>query len=227
MADDEFFTINRANGQIHLKQPLDFETRPPGGKYIVVVRAADPSVNLGVNPPTNLDDVVVIITATDQNDAPKLTGRVELSIDEDSGEEAWAVNAFAGNTPDILLAIEAVIGGTADQGARDLEATAVNRYTFSDPDAQDGFARWDLSGPDAGRFRLVQTVGRLLEFRESPDYENPADADGDNVYKVTMWTTDNDGARFELDICVTVRNVNEEGKGDAVRQQRYGTGPAL
>ena len=40
-----------------------------------------------------LDDVVVIITATDENDAPKLTGRVELSIDENAD-----VNAFAGNT---------------------------------------------------------------------------------------------------------------------------------
>ena len=211
-ADDEFFTINRANGQIRLKQSLDFETRLPGGKYILVVRAADPSVHLVPLPLTNLDDVVVIITATDENDDPKLTGRVELSIDEDTGEEAWAVNAFAGNSQEILAAIEAVIDGTADQAARDLEVTAVNRYTFSDPDAQDGFARWDLSGPDAGSFRLVQTVGRLLEFKESPNYENPADADGDNVYNVTMWTTDSDGARFELDICVTVRNVNEEGK---------------
>ena len=205
--DDEFFTINRANGQIRLAQPLDFESRPPGGKYIVVVRAADPSVDLTVDSLTGLDDVVVIITATDENDAPKLTGRVELSIDENA-----AVNAFAGNTPDILEAIEAVIDGTADQAEQTLEATAVNRYTFSDPDAQDGFKQWNLAGPDGDSFRLVQTVGRLLEFKESPNYENPADADGDNVYKVTMWTIDNDGARFELNICVTVQNVNEAGE---------------
>ena len=206
-ADDEFFTINRANGQVRLAQPLDFESRPPGGKYIVVVRAADPSVHLTPVPLTNLDDVVVIITATDENDAPKLTGRAELTIDENA-----AVNAFEGNTTAILEAIEAVIDGTATQDERDTEATAVNRYTFSDPDAQDGFKQWNLTGPDGDSFRLVQTVGRLLEFKESPDYENPADADGDNVYKVTMWTIDNDGARFELDICVTVQNINEAGK---------------
>ena len=205
--DDEFFTINRVNAQIQLKQPLDFERRPPGGKYIVVVRAADPSVDLTADPPAGFDDLVVIITATDENDDPKLTGRVELTIDENA-----LVNAFAGNTQEILGPIEAVIDGTADQAQRTAEETAVNRYTFSDPDAQDGFARWELRGDDAASFLLVQTVGRLLEFREPPDYENPADTDGDNVYKVTMWTTDNVGARFELDICVTVRNVNEVGK---------------
>ena len=92
-----------------------------------------------------------------------------------------------------------------------LVAMAVNRYTFSDEDTQDGFESWNLIGPDAASFRLVQTEGRLLEFRDSPDYENPTDADGDNVYKVTMWTTDGNGGRFELEICVTVQNVNEAG----------------
>ena len=198
-SDDDLFRIDRANGRLSLVKSLDFETRTEG-KYAVVVTATDPS--------GGADDIVVVVTATDENDNPKLTGRVELTINENAD-----VNAFEGNTGEILAAIEAVIDDlpTLTQAERDLEATAVNRYTFSDPDAQDGFKQWNLSGPDAASFRLVQTVGRLLEFREKPNYEEPADADGDNVYKVTMWTIDDDDARFELEICVTVRNVNEVG----------------
>ena len=60
-----------------------------------------------------------------------------------------------------------------------------------------------------------------------PDYENPADADGDNVYKVTVVTRDGRGGRAEFDVCIAVMNVQEAGKvmlvdedGNEVEQPR-------
>ncbi len=42
--------------------------------------------------------------------------------------------------------------------------------------------------------------------------KTPADADGDNVYKVTIVTIDNSGGRGEFDVCIAVMNTNEDGK---------------
>ena len=69
---------------------------------------------------------------------------------------------------------------------------------------------WREMTPD--QFQLIGTVGRTLVFTTQPDYENPADADGDNVYKVTVVAIDNGGARGEFDVCIAVMNINEVGK---------------
>ena len=53
--------------------------------------------------------------------------------------------------------------------------------------------------------------GGALTFRESPNYEMPADADGDNVYEVTVAATDADSNRGEKSVEVKVANVDEDG----------------
>ena len=88
----------------------------------------------------------------------------------------------------------------------------INEYTVDDQDFHAGIASWRLEGEDAGDFRLIETRGRTLIFKESPDYENPADADGDNVYKVTVVVRDNGGREGRFDVCIDVMNVNESGK---------------
>ena len=45
-------------------------------------------------------------------------------------------------------------------------------------------ANWSLGGDDAGAFSI--SADGMLTFRSSPDYENPMDADMDNVYMVTI-----------------------------------------
>ena len=62
-------------------------------------------------------------------------------------------------------------------------------YTAAGPNAD--MATWDLSGDDAGAFS-ISNAG-VLTFTTTPDYENPADADTDNVYEVTVVATDSDG----------------------------------
>ena len=76
-------------------------------------------------------------------------------------------------------------------------------------------------GVDGGLFNLTNTAdfgGSAtdttfdLVFKESPNYESPADADGNNKYHVTIVTTDNEGASSELPLVIEVTNVNEPGK---------------
>ena len=70
--------------------------------------------------------------------------------------------------------------------------TAVATYTVSGSDASS--ATWTLEGVDMGDFRIDGTgMSAMLRFSTSPDYETPADANGDNVYMVTVKAIDSEG----------------------------------
>ena len=95
---------------------------------------------------------------------------------------------------------------------------AVATFSASDPDADAGDPEWDLSGPDADLLEISDD-GELT-FEKQPNFEKPADGDedpdssgdqgaGDNVYKVTVEALDGD-----LDVVVTVTNVDEPGSVD-------------
>ena len=76
--------------------------------------------------------------------------------------------------------------------------------TFSATD-QDGDAiAFSLGGADVKLFEI--SASGALSFKESPNYESPADADEDNVYMVTV-----NAARGSTDVAVTVTNVDEPG----------------
>ena len=186
-ADVAAFDIDKATGQITVAEKLDFESRGAegdrDGKYVVVATVTDPS---------NLDDsIVVVITAEDRNEDPVLSGRPELTINEIDSSDANAANPL-------------FVGKTADP--------TVNVYNVVDEDRRAATEEWKLEGEDEGEFQLIDEVGRTLVFINQPDYENPADADGDNVYKVTIVTLDGNGGRGEFDVCIAVMNIDEAGK---------------
>ena len=81
----------------------------------------------------------------------------------------------------------------------------LDTYSASDPEGQP-IIRWSLSGSDGGDF-LISGDGKLT-FRNTPDYDRPADSDRDNEYRVTVRAYD--GRTYgNLDVTVTVSNVNE------------------
>jgi VCBS repeat-containing protein len=63
-------------------------------------------------------------------------------------------------------------------------------------------------GADAALFALDANSG-VLTFVSAPDFENPADANADNVYLVQVTVTDGDGLTGVQDLAVTVTDVNE------------------
>ena len=81
---------------------------------------------------------------------------------------------------------------------------AVATYVALGPDAD--MVTWTHEGADAGEFDI--SSGGELTFVSAPDYENPADADMDNTYMVTVKATD--GTYMDThEVTVMVTNVDE------------------
>ncbi|WP_447728727.1 PQQ-dependent sugar dehydrogenase [Sphingomonas koreensis] len=92
---------------------------------------------------------------------------------------------------------------------------AVLTATASDPDGNP-LSFSIAGGPDAARFAM--TSAGALSFAPAPNFDLPADADGDNVYQVQLRVSDGSLAATQ-DVAVTVTNSRE---GIAVR--RVGSG---
>ena len=155
-----------------------------------------------VGPLTDLDHELVPersvrVTAADTYNATGSTSVTITVVDVDEAPEIFE----AGLTISGETSINYAENGTG----------AVATYTVVGPDA--ATARLTLTGDDAGDFSLS---GGDLSFRSSPDYEAPADADGDNVYELTLEA--NDGTyTASRTLSVAVTNVDELGAlaGDA------------
>ena len=91
---------------------------------------------------------------------------------------------------------------TVDEGT-----TEVETLTAEDQDSAAADLEWSKAGgADAEQFTL--SSGGELTFTTAPDYENPGDADGDNVYEVTVQVSD--GTHTDTaEIRVTLQNVVE------------------
>ena len=134
------------------------------------------------------DSANVIITVTDVNEDPSVSGAA--SIDHAENGTELDINAEADDVQ------------PAD-------------YTATDEDGDDVAATgltWLLSGPDASKFGIT-TNGemRTLSFKANPDYESPGDSGRNNVYEVTVEVTDSKGNSDEQDVTVKVTNVEEDG----------------
>ena len=83
--------------------------------------------------------------------------------------------------------------------------------SYTATDAKDGrtvHPQWSLSGRDSGDF-VIDRVSGALTFRNTPDYDRPAEGNRDNVYEVTVRGHDS-RAYGNLNVTVTVTNINEE-----------------
>ena len=67
---------------------------------------------------------------------------------------------------------------------------------------------WVLEGDDEGDFSI--SVSGVLTFLETPDYENPADEDTDNVYEVAVEGSAG-SASDVIRVFITVTNEEEKG----------------
>ena len=87
--------------------------------------------------------------------------------------------------------------------------TTVATYTATDDeDGEDTGVVLTLSGADAGDFNITEGV---LTFKQSPNYEDPADAGTNNVYNIRVVATDSDNQTDTMAVTVMVTNVDEAG----------------
>ena len=87
-------------------------------------------------------------------------------------------------------------------------------FSAMDPENA-GTVALDLSGTDASLFNFNTNTG-VLSFKDSPNYESPGDANGDNTYELTVGARDTDGIRSTKDIEVKVTQRERGRDGDAV-----------
>ena len=127
------------------------------------------------------DTITVDITVTNVDEAPELTGMESLRAPENTAV-ATGVETYTATDDEDGVSVTAVV------------------LTLSGADAAD----FDLTdGNDDGTYDLA--------FKQSPNYEDPADAGTDNVYNITVVATDSDGQTDMKAVTVTVTNVDEAG----------------
>jgi len=113
-------------------------------------------------------------------------------------------------------------GGGLNASISVLEGTtAVTTVQATDPDLPVQNLTYSISGgADAALFDIDASTGEVT-FKSAPDFANPFDADGDNVYDITVRVSDNNGGgdSQELNIGVTdVLNdpvITSDGGGDS------------
>ena len=135
---------------------------------------------------------------------------VRASVGGDTGERMVRVTVGNVDEPPIITSDSISVSGQASVSYAEGGTDAVGTYTAQG--ANSAMARWSLSGDDAGDFRLSSSSGMrtMLKFRTSPDYESPADAEGDNVYMVTVKAVQGDNMHTR-DVTVRVTNEDELG----------------
>lgn len=126
-------------------------------------------------------------------------------IEDNNGSLTWQVvniSIFGANDTPVIT--------SNDTYSVSENTTAVGTITSFDPDIG-ALRQYSITGgADAGKFNIDSETGALT-FKTAPNFENPTDANGDNVYhvRVLVWDRIGGSPGATQDISVTVTNVNE------------------
>ncbi len=89
------------------------------------------------------------------------------------------------------------------------ENTTGTVYTMAASDADGDALNFSVvAGGDEAAF-VVDTAARTVAFATAPDFEAPADANGDNAYSLTFEVRDPGGLTARLNVTITVANLVE------------------
>jgi predicted cupin superfamily sugar epimerase len=189
--DERFFNLDPYTGELNFRTGPDFEMpldRDGDNVYEVYVRAFD-----ALNGTSTIQ--LVRITVADKPSDPIITTPSNVTMNENTAlaidvEATSYLGAGSGAVEGDGLAYQIVTEGGADG------------YLFSiDPDSGELY----FGG-------LVDNDGAYIHDGVFPDFENPQDANGDNVYEVTVAVRDYNSPDVITyqNIRVTVANVVDE-----------------
>ena len=130
---------------------------------------------------------------------------VTLKVTDSRESDTFGTFAVSVTVTDVdeLGALSGDASLTQAEGGTD----AMGTYTLTGGDGT-STVTWSLDGADMSQFTLDSS--QALMFNSAPDYEMPADADGDNVYMVTVMA-EAGGEMDEVPVTITVDNVEEAG----------------
>ena len=170
------------------------------GGGLVFVGGADYEAKSSYSVTVNVDDASI-------PGAPEASQTFTLSIG--NVNEGPSINSNGG-------------GSTATVSISENSA-AVTSVGASDPDLGDAVSYSIAGGADAALFAINAATGALT-FVTAPDFEAPADANGNNVYEVVVKASDAAGLSDMQAIVVTVTNVaGQQITGDAGANTLNGT----
>ena len=137
--------------------------------------------------------------------------QVQVRATNDEGDSGWS-EAGSGSTD--ANAAPAFTTPAAFAAAEN--QTTVGTVTATDSDSDDSVTGYTIEGgADQSTFSIVSATG-VLTFTAAPNFEAPADADGNNNYVVVVRATSGTGARVKTadqPITVTVTDVAGEAPG--------------
>jgi hypothetical protein len=143
-------------------------------------------------------------------------GRVEMVAGTEAAPLRYFANAGAAIAITVTPQLELPVITSAAERSFPENAT-FNAYalTVSVLDSTGYVA--SISGADAELFEFrtgpnISAFTRVIFFKDAPDFEQPRDADGDNVYAFTIHVTDRDpggSETVEKTVSITVTNVDE------------------
>ena len=218
-----------ATGELKLSDELDFEQAD-----------TDTDSETNITTTTAIVEYTVVVTAEDPSGA-KGSGAVVVHLL--NVDEAPEVTAGGGATDNAATVVEA--GTEPGETPRTGQVTAITFTVAADPEAgtvntgntatggpdSSNTLRWTLEGPDASLFELTEaslafkgaTADADGAFR--PDFEDPEDADEDNVYEVTVVVPVADSVKpGKRSVKVTVTDAEDTGTLTIeARQPQVGT----
>ncbi|KIT14752.1 ExeM/NucH family extracellular endonuclease [Jannaschia aquimarina] len=125
--------------------------------------------------------------------------------------------------------VTVTITGTNDAPVLTLPATAEQAEGETGPiataevtDAEGDPVTLSLGGADAAFFLIDPATG-AISFADAPDFETPEDADGDNVYEISVTADDGNGGVTTEDLSISVTDV-EEGPSVVLSEIMYNPG---
>ena len=128
-------------------------------------------------------------------------------------------------TYDVAVTVEAVdeapefrSGSRTSFTHRENGTSDLYTYRATDPEGDEFI--WEAGGTDGGAFEISEDGG-VLAFKIPPDFENPGDFDGDNEYLVTVVVRDDQSNMSELEVLVSVTELNE---GPEIQETPANTG---
>ncbi|HFC93660.1 MAG TPA: tandem-95 repeat protein [Leucothrix mucor] len=102
-----------------------------------------------------------------------------------------------------------IISPSSVSYAENGNSIVLNIQSIDDNDSEGNGLYYDITGgADQALFGIDSTTGELT-FNTSPDFENPADADGNNIYDLQVTVFDREPLTDAQEIKVTVTNVQE------------------
>ena len=198
---EDAFKIDQTTGQITTNADLDYETISGAfAGWTVVDGKLTATVNVRVTDSAGTAtggseagdpaDATVTITLMNVNDPPMFV----VETPDDGVKSPVGIKMVPENSNKLY--------GLPADGYSEADDSGVT-YKVTDPEVDD--IAFTLMGPDAARFHLDTTNG-LLSFKKNPEYkpdfENPGDANRDNLYELTIRASD---GKLHADRMVRVR----------------------